>query len=426
LATTASYSFLATERFLVSNLLWKDSCFAETSDEGDPPMMVHEFQAKELLSTYGLVSPGGKVAITGGEAENVAREFGLGSIVVKAQVHAGGRARAGGITVVNSPEQAKSAAEKMLGRRLVTDQTGPFGRVTKRVYIERAVQARRELMIAFLVDTSTGEFVVIGSEFGGDDIEERALRGELRLQRLPLRQDTEPFAGEITSFAAGLRLDGVTQDAFCRLILNLRRAFLQLDASLIEINPLIIDETGSLQAVDVKMSLDDNALFRHPEVAVLWDEDDFDDLELQSQHHQINYVALDGNIGIAANGAGLGLATLDMVRDAGGRPANFMDVRTTASSVNIAFGFGLLLKNPAIKVLLVNVHGGGMQPCDTIADGLGIAARRTGRSLPTAVRLAGNNAEFARFRFANFGYPIIECKDMWTAANKAVSMARGG
>jgi succinyl-CoA synthetase beta subunit len=334
-------------------------------------MMVHEFQAKELLSCYGLVSPGGKVAITGQEAENIARGFSSGSIVVKAQVHAGGRGRAGGVIVVNSPEQAKSAAEKMLGQRLVTDQTGPLGRMTKRVYIERAIQARRELMIALLVDTTTAEFVVIGSASGGDDMEERALRGELKLERLPLRRDTEPSTGEIAAFAAALRLDGATQDAFCRLLLNLRRAFLELDASSIEINPLIVDEAGALQAFDVKMSLDDNALFKHSELAALWDEDDFDHLELQSQRHHINYVALDGNIGIAANGAGLGLATLDMVRDAGGRPANFMDIRTTATSLNVAFGFGMLLKNPAMKVLLVNVHGGGMQPCDTIAEGLG-------------------------------------------------------
>src|SRR6266403_2306044 len=388
-------------------------------------MMVHEFQAKELLSCYGLVSPGGKVAITGQEAENIARGFSSGSIVVKAQVHAGGRGRAGGVIVVNSPEQAKSAAEKMLGQRSVTEQTGPLGRVTKRVYIERAVQARRELMIALLVDTTTAEFVVIGSASGGDDMEERALRGELKLARLPLRRDTEPSTGEIAAFAAALRLDGATQDAFGHLLLNLRRAFLELDASSIEINPLIVDEAGALQAFDVKMSLDDNALFKHSELAALWDEDDFDHLELQSQRHQINYVALDGNIGIAANGAGLGLATLDMVRDAGGRPANFMDIRTTATSLNVAFVFGMLLKNPAMKVLLVNVHGGGMQPCDTIAEGLGIAARRTGRSLPTVVRLAGNNAEFARSRFANFGYPIIDCRDMWTAATKAVSIAGG-
>jgi succinyl-CoA synthetase beta subunit len=388
-------------------------------------MMVHEFQAKELLSCYGLVSPGGKVAITGQEAENIARGFSSGSIVVKAQVHAGGRGRAGGVIVVNSPEQAKSAAEKMLGQRLVTDQTGPLGRMTMRVYVERAIQARRELMIALLVDTTTAEFVVIGSASGGDDMEERALRGELKLERLPLRRDTEPSTGEMAAFAAALRLDGATQDAFCHLLLNLRRAFLELDASSIEINPLIVDEAGALQAFDVKMSLDDNALFKHSELAALWDEDDFDHLELQSQRHHINYVALDGNIGIAANGAGLGLATLDMVRDAGGRPANFMDIRTTATSLNVAFGFGMLLKNPAMKVLLVNVHGGGMQPCDTIAEGLGIAARRTGRSLPTVVRLAGNNAEFARSRFANFGYPIIDCRDMWTAATKAVSIAGG-
>jgi succinyl-CoA synthetase beta subunit len=388
-------------------------------------MMIHEFQAKELLSGYGLVSPGGKVAITGIEAENIARDLSSAAIAVKAQVHAGGRARAGGVIVVNSPVQAKSAAEKMLGRKLVTDQTGPLGRVTKRVYIERAVQPSRELMIALLVDTITAEFIVIGSASGGNDIEERALRGMLKLERLPLRRDTEPSASELAAFAAALSLKGSARDEFCQLLLNLRRAFLELNASLIEINPLIVDAEGALQALDVKMSLDDNALFRHPELAALWDEDDFDHLELQSQRHQINYVALDGNIGIAANGAGLGLATLDMVRDAGGRPANFMDIRTTATSLNVAFGFDMLLKNPAIKVLLVNVHGGGMQPCDTIAEGLGIAARRTGRSLPAVVRLAGNNAEFARSRFANFGCPIIDCRDMWTAATKAVSLAGG-
>jgi succinyl-CoA synthetase beta subunit len=230
---------------------------------------------------------------------------------------------------------------------------------------------------------------------------------------------------ELTAFAAALNLNGSPRDEFCQLLLNLRRAFLELDASLIEINPLIVDAEGTLQALDVKMSLDDNALFKHSELAALWDEDDFDHLELQSQRHQINYVALDGNIGIAANGAGLGLATLDMVRDAGGRPANFMDIRTTATSLNVAFAFDMLLKNPTIKVLLINVHGGGMQPCDTIAEGLGIAARRTGRSLPAVVRLAGNNAEFARSRFANFGCPIIDCRDMWTAATKAVSIAGG-
>jgi succinyl-CoA synthetase beta subunit len=388
-------------------------------------MMIHEFQAKELLSGYGLVSPGGKVAITGLEAENIARDLSSAATVVKAQVHAGGRARAGGVIVVNSPVQAKSAAEKMLGRKLVTDQTGPLGRVTKRVYIERAVQPSRELMIALLVDTITAELIVIGSASGGNDIEERALRGMLKLERLPLRRDTEPSPSELAAFAAALSLNGSARDEFCQLLLNLRRAFLELNASLIEINPLIVDAEGALQALDVKMSLDDNALFKNPELAALWDEDDFDHLELQSQRHQINYVALDGNIGIAANGAGLGLATLDMVRDAGGRPANFMDIRTTATSLNVAFGFDMLLKNPAIKVLLINVHGGGMQPCDTIAEGLGIAARRTGRSLPAVVRLAGNNAEFARSRFANFGCPIIDCRDMWTAATKAVSLAGG-
>jgi succinyl-CoA synthetase beta subunit len=221
-------------------------------------------------------------------------------------------------------------------------------------------------------------------------------------------------------------LDGATRDSYCRIVDGLRRAFIDFDASLIEINPLVIDEAGNLHALDVKMMLDGNALFRHPQLVALRDDDEVDQLELQSQRHRINYVPLDGNIGLAANGAGLGLATLDMVFDAGGRPANFMDIRTTATSQDIAFGFGLLLDNPTVKVIFVNVHGGGMQPCDTIADGLGMAMRRTGRSLPVVARLAGNNAEFAQSRFTNFGCTTFPCPDMWSAATKAVSIAAKG
>jgi succinyl-CoA synthetase beta subunit len=387
-------------------------------------MNIHEFQAKDLLSSYGLSVPPGKVAITPQEAADIARELGSGMIAVKAQVHAGGRARAGGVAIVDSPAKVKSTAEQMLGKKLVTEQTGPVGRVTKRVYVERGIRGIRDFMIALLVDEEFGELTLIASSQGGDAVEELVHAGQLKPERLALGTGTAPTPDKIAAFAAHLGVEETSRSLFCRLVADLCRAFVELDASLIEINPLVVDETGAFHALDVKMVLDDNALYRHPDLAVLRDEDEVDKVELQAQRHQINYVPLEGDIGVAANGAGLGLATVDMVYDAGGRPANFMDIRTTARSLDVAFGFSMLLDNPSVRVILVNVHGGGMQPCDTIVDGLGIAKRRTGRSLPTVVRLAGNNAEFARSRFVSFGYPVFECGDMWTAATKAVAIAR--
>jgi succinyl-CoA synthetase beta subunit len=314
----------------------------------------------------------------------------------------------------------------MLGRKLVTAQTGPAGRVVKRVYVETGLQSRLDLSLAVMVDRSSGEVVALGSRQGGDDIEERASRGEVRIEKLGLGTGAAPDPAARADFAARLGLDGATAAAFAEIVGNLARAFVELDASLIEINPLAVVGDGDLVAFDAKMVIDDNALFRQPDMAALRDEDETDPVELQAQRHQLNYVRLDGDIGLVVNGAGLGLATLDLVREAQGRPANFMDIRTTATSLHIAYGFGLLLDNPAIKAILVNIHGGGMQPCDTVAEGLGIAHRKSGRSVPIIVRLAGNNAAFARSRFVNFGCPIIECPDMGSAAQRAVAVARHG
>jgi succinyl-CoA synthetase beta subunit len=388
-------------------------------------MNLHEFQAKELLAGYGLPSPGGRVAITPEQAEAIAAELGPSAIVVKAQVHAGGRARAGGIQIVNSPAEAKAAAAKLLGKKLVTAQTGASGRIVRRVYLEVGVLSVREVHIALLIDNKSGQLMLIGSARGGDDIEERAARGELHLEKLKLGDGTLRKTDDVSAFAHRIRIDNHLIPAFEVIVDGLRRAFVEHDASLIEINPLAITRDG-FQALDVKMMLDDNALFRHPELAALRDEDEVDRREHEAQLHQLNYVSMDGDIGLVANGAGLGLATVDMVCEAKGKPANFMDIRTPATTRDVAYGFGLLLDNPATRAILVNVHGGGMQPCDTIAEGLGIAMRRTGRSLPVIARLAGNNAEFARSRFVNFGCPIIECPDMWTAATRAVEIARKG
>lgn len=389
-------------------------------------MNLHEFQAKEILSGYGLPTPGGKVAITADQASAIATELGSPTIAVKAQVHAGARGKAGGIQLVHSASEAKAAASKLLGKKLVTAQTGAAGRIVKRVYLEVGVERVRDLYVALLVDGSSGQLTLLGAAKGGDDIEERAARGELKLERLGLGDGRTRRADEVKAFAARIRVDAGSVDKFEAMIDGLRRAFVELDASLIEINPLAVLRDGSFQALDVKMVLEDNALFRHPDLAALRDEDEVDQREVEAQRHQLNYVSMDGNIGLVANGAGLGLATVDLVSAAGGKPGNFMDIRTTATSLDVAYGFGLLLDNPVLKAIFLNVHGGGMQPCDTIAEGLGIAIRRTGRSLPVVARLAGNNADFARERFISFGCKVENCPDMWTAATRVVAVAQKG
>lgn len=389
-------------------------------------MNLHEFQAKEILSGYGLPTPGGKVAITADQASTIATELGSPTIAVKAQVHAGARGKAGGVQLVHSASEAKAAAAKLLGRKLVTAQTGAAGRVVKRVYLEVGVERVRDLYVALLIDGSSGQLTLLGTAKGGDDIEERAARGELKLERLGLGDGRTRRADDVKAFASRIRVDAGSINAFETMIDGLRRAFVEMDASLIEINPLAVMRDGSFQALDVKMVLEDNALFRHPDLAALRDEDEVDQREVEAQRHQLNYVSMDGNIGLVANGAGLGLATVDMVSAAGGLPGNFMDIRTTATSLDVAYGFGLLLDNPALKAIFLNVHGGGMQPCDTIAEGLGIAIRRTGRSLPVVARLAGNNADFARDRFVSFGCKVINCDDMWSAATRVVAVAQKG
>jgi succinyl-CoA synthetase beta subunit len=291
--------------------------------------------------------------------------------------------------------------------------------------IETAVRPVRSLYLSLLVDAARAEIAILAGAEGSEDIEQRLQSGETRVERLSLRTGDALEKAAVTGLAQRLGLGSGLHSSFASLLDQLRLAFVELDATLIELNPLVVTEEGNFVAVDVKMIIDDNALFRHPELVALRDEHDGDEIELVAQNRRLNYLRMDGNIGLAVNGAGLGLATLDMVRAANGRAANFMDIRTTATSLDVAHGFTLLLNNPAVRSILVNVHGGGMQPCDTIADGLGIAMRRTGRTCPVVVRLAGNNAEYARFRFANFGCRVIDCPDMWTAVSRAVSAAQG-
>ena len=386
-------------------------------------MRLHEFQAKSLLAGHGIDVPEGRVALTPEDASAIARDLGGEGFAVKAQIRSGERGKAGAVRIVRTPEDVAAAARLLLGRTFVTSQTGPGGATAHSVLVERAVTAPRSLYLSFFIDAAKAEAVLLAGAEGSQDIEQRVQAGEMRLERVKIPADQKIGEGEALALGQRLGLSGSLLHEFARLLQRLASAFAALDATLLEINPLLVTADGRFVAADAKVIIDDNALFRQPEIAALREEQEDSEAERVAQNRQLNYVQMDGDIGLVANGAGLGLATLDMVRAANGRPANFMDIRTTATSLDVAYGFSLLLNNPAVRAILVNVHGGGMQPCDTIADGLGIAMRRTGRTLPTVVRLAGNNAEYARFRFANFGCRIIDCPDMWSAATRAVESA---
>ena len=386
-------------------------------------MEIHEFQAKALLARYAVACPKGMLATSADGAERAARQLGPGPVMVKAQVLAGDRAGAGGIHVAGSPERGRAAAAGLLGRRLVTEQTGPGGELVKRVLVEASISSVRDLYLAVMADAASGALLLIAGRCGGSGIEDRAAGGAF--ETLLLGSCGELHPDDIANLCRKLELADREIDSCREIVGKLHRAFIELDASLIEINPLALTQTGEAIALDAKIVLDDNALFRHPDLAELRDEHEIDQIELSAQRHQLNFMQLDGDIGVIVNGAGLALATLDMIRDAGGRPANFMDIRTTAKSLDIAHGIGLVLDNPRVKVLLLNVYGGGMQPCDTIIEGLGIAARRKGRALPVVLRFTGNNEDLARLRLANFNLPATECTDMWQAVTLAVGMAKG-
>jgi succinyl-CoA synthetase beta subunit len=385
-----------------------------------------EFQSKMLLSSRGVSVPDGQVAQAKEAARNIARDLKTGRFAVKAQIPTGARGRAGGVRLVSSLDEVAAAAGDLLGRRLATEQSAPTGYQVRQVLVETAVASLRNLYLSLFIDAATAEIIVLAAPEGGEDIELRVGAGQIRFERISLGMggtlDEEVAAG----LASRVGLTASLIPSFVVLLDQLRRTFVDLDATLIELNPLAVTEDGRFVAVDAKIIVDDNALFRHLELMALLEQSKGEETASTAQNRNINYVALDGDIGLVVNGAGLGLATLDMVRTANGRPANFMDIRTTATSLDVAHGFALLLDNPQVRSILVNVHGGGMQPCDTIADGLGIAMRRNGRSVPTVVRLAGNNAEYARFRFANFGCKVIDCPDMWTAVTRAVGAAQSG
>jgi succinyl-CoA synthetase beta subunit len=382
-------------------------------------MDIHEYQAKELLARYGVpVQPGG-VAYTAAEAAAVAQRLGGDLWVVKAQIHAGGRGKAGGVKLVRTPEEAAEAAKGMLGKRLVTHQTGPQGRDVKRVYVEAASDIARELYLALSIDRASGRTTLIAAAEGGVEIEELAARAPDKIMQLAVDPATgiEPFHGRRIAFELGLAAPQVK--AMIELVNGLYRAFGELDAALIELNPLVLTGAGRLVALDAKMGFDDNALFRHPEIEALRDEDEEDPIEREGAKNSLSYVKLDGNIGCMVNGAGLAMATMDIIKLYGGSPANFLDVGGGATRERVTAAFKLILSDPNVEAILVNIFG-GIARCDVIAEGVVAAAREVNLHVPLVVRLEGTNVELGRKILSQSGLPIITADNFADAAQKVV------
>lgn len=386
-------------------------------------MKIHEYQAKEILRSYGIPVPRGGVALTPEEASLTAKELGGDGWVVKAQIHAGGRGKGGGVVLASSPEEVAAHARRILGSPLVTPQTGPQGQRVRRVLIEELVPVKTELYAGVVVDRSRERAVLLVSPSGGMEIEEVARRHPETLHREPLSPDGTllPYQARRVSFSMGIR--GGALGKVQAVLRQLCRAFHEEDCSLAEINPLVITQGDEVLALDAKLSLDDNASFRHPQWAQLRDPDEEDPLELEASRYGLNYIKLEGNIGCMVNGAGLAMATMDLIKRVGGEPANFLDVGGGANEEAVSRAFGILLSDPKVKVVLINIFGGIMR-CDVIARGVVGAASKMGVRVPMVVRLQGTNVEEGRGILRSSGIPFTVAEGMQEAAQKAVELGR--
>ena len=386
-------------------------------------MNIHEHQAKELLKSFGAPVLEGGVAFTTDEAAAAAQRLGGPVWVVKAQIHAGGRGKGGGVKVVKSIEEVKSTSEALLGMNLVTHQTGPEGKTVQRVYVEAGCRIARELYLSFLVDRVTDRVAIIASTEGGVDIEEVAAATPEKIVTIHIDPATGCMPFHTRAVAFGLGLEGQVNKSCQKLIANLYRAFTELDASLLEINPLVITEDDELVVLDAKMSFDNNALFRQADVAELRDRTEEDPMEVEASKHDLSYIKLDGNIGCMVNGAGLAMATMDIIKLKGGEPANFLDVGGGATKEKVTEAFKIILSDEAVEGILVNIFGGIMR-CDVIAEGIVAAAKEVDLSVPLVVRLQGTNVEIGREILGDSGLPIITAEDLDSAAQAAVKAAK--
>jgi len=386
-------------------------------------MNIHEYQAKDLLRKFGVAVPKGGVAYTPDEAVKAAEELGGPVWVVKAQIHAGGRGKVGGVKLAKSIDEVRQFAGEMIGMTLVTHQTGPEGKEVTRVYIEDGCDIARELYLGILIDRATSRITIMASTEGGMDIEEVAAKTPEKILKLAIDPATGLQGHHARRIAYGLGLEGDQVKSCVRFLNGMYTAFVELDASIVEINPLVVTGAGEVIALDAKMNFDDNALFRHDNVAELRDETEEDPTELEAAKYDLNYVKLDGNIGCMVNGAGLAMATMDIIKYYGGEPANFLDVGGGATRDRVTAAFKLILSDPNVEALLVNIFGGIMR-CDVIAEGVVAAAREVSLSVPLCVRLAGTNVDLGKKILEESGLPIIAADDLADAAEKAVNAAK--
>ena len=386
-------------------------------------MNIHEYQAKQLLRRYGVPVPRGDVAHNPAEAETIAEELDGPVWVVKAQIHAGGRGKAGGIKICRSVKEVMASADKLLGSKLVTHQTGPQGKEVKKVYIEQGSDIARELYVAQLIDRKTGGVAVIASTEGGMDIEEVAEKHPEKIIRLALPPATPMRAFQARNIAFQLDLKEREVHKFVRLLMAMNKAFRELDASLVEINPLVVTKSNRLIALDCKMTFDENALFRHHDIQDMRDDNEVDPLELEASRHDLNYVKLDGDIGCMVNGAGLAMATMDIIKLYGATPANFLDVGGGATKEKVAAAFKIITSDPNVKGILVNIFGGIMR-CDVVAEGVVAAVREVGLGVPLVVRLEGTNVELGKKVIAESGLNVVAADDLDDAAQKIVRATR--
>ena len=400
-------------------------------------MNIHEYQAKELLQKFGVATTAGRVASTADEAEKIAREIasasptGTADIMVKAQVHAGGRGKGtfsngfkGGVHLVKSPAEARDIAGKMLGQTLVTHQTGAAGRVVNKVLVAEAAEIGREIYFAILLDRATAAPIIVASTEGGVEIEAVAAKSPEKIMREPI----DPLAGlqpfQTRKLAKQLGFDASQQKAAAKLFEGLYRAFIGSDCSMVEINPLVVTKDNQVLALDAKFNFDDNALYRHPEIAAMRDTAEEDPREVEASKHGLNYIGLDGNIACLVNGAGLAMATMDIIKFYGGNPANFLDVGGAATGEQVTEAFKILIADKSVKAILINIFGGIMK-CDVIAQGVIDAAKAVKLTVPLVVRLEGTNVDAGKKLLAESKFAVIPADDLADAAQKAVKAAGG-
>ena len=387
-------------------------------------MNLHEYQAKDIFRSYGIAVPAGRVATSSAEAAAAAEAIGGSVWVVKAQVHAGGRGKAGGVKLARDVAAVRAAAEGMLGTRLVTKQTGEDGLPIETVYVESGSEIEREIYVSLTLNRERGRIALIASSSGGMDIEEVAAKTPEKI----LTVNIHPAAGlqpyQARQIAFGLGFKGPQVAEFQSIAAALYKLYIEKDASLVEINPLIVTKAGALVALDAKINIDANAVFRHPDLAKLRDPSQEDPMERRASEHDLNYVSLDGDIACMVNGAGLAMATMDLIKLHGGQPANFLDVGGGATSERVTAAFQLILSNPKVRAVLVNIFGGIVR-CDLIADGVINAVKNVGVKVPVVVRLEGTNADKARETLAQSGLTITPASDLTDAARKVVALAKG-